>query len=203
MSGYCIEKSSMEYCIHRFSQEMKNCDIEHFVMFGTLLGLTRDGEPISGDDDVDFYVNMKHRESVSSMLKSIGLEVDYSKFPNDTKYFTQVQGILDGEIIRVDFYFYDADSSKDYILDNWNFAGKPSNADEMMKLPKPFVYPLKSKKYLETDVVIPNHPELICEFLYGASWTVPKKKNIDYHTKMVSGRPIRISINNGVAAIID
>ena len=125
MSGYCIEKGSMEFCIHKFSQEMKNYDIEHFVMFGTLLGLTRDGEPISGDDDVDFYVNIKHRESVSSMLKNLGLEVDYSKFPNDSKYFTQVQGILDGEIIRVDFYFYDADSSRDYILDKWNFAGKP------------------------------------------------------------------------------
>ena len=32
--------------------------IEHFVFFGTLLGLVRDGNLIEGDDDIDFYVNI-------------------------------------------------------------------------------------------------------------------------------------------------
>ena len=35
--------------------------IEHFV-FGTLLGLVRDGNLIENDDDIDFYVNIKERK---------------------------------------------------------------------------------------------------------------------------------------------
>ena len=37
--------------------------IEHFVFFGTLLGLVRDGNLIENDDDIDFYVNIKEREN--------------------------------------------------------------------------------------------------------------------------------------------
>ena len=31
--------------------------IEHFVFFGTLLGLVRENNLIEGDDDIDLYVN--------------------------------------------------------------------------------------------------------------------------------------------------
>ena len=49
-----------------FTNILKN--IEHFVFFGTLLGLTRDKQLIEGDDDVDFYINLKNRNELIKVL---------------------------------------------------------------------------------------------------------------------------------------
>ena len=36
--------------------------IQHFVFYGTLLGLTRENNIIDGDDDVDFLVDIKDKK---------------------------------------------------------------------------------------------------------------------------------------------
>ena len=45
--------------------------IEHFVFYGTLLGLVREGQPIEGDDDVDVLVNKKHFNEVKSIVERL------------------------------------------------------------------------------------------------------------------------------------
>ena len=44
-------------------------DVEHFVFFGGLLGIVRDGDIIEGDDDIDIYVNLKDRGKILTHLK--------------------------------------------------------------------------------------------------------------------------------------
>ena len=49
------------------SKILKN--IEHFVCFGTLLGLIREQKIISGDDDVDFFVDYKNKKKIIQKIK--------------------------------------------------------------------------------------------------------------------------------------
>ena len=192
MAGNSLTKTSMDSALIRFSKELRNKNIEHFVFFGTLLGLIREGRPITGDDDVDFYVNEIFYDSVCELLDSMGLIVDFSNHPNHTKHFIQVSGRLDKIEIRVDFYFYDASTDDNFLLEPWNFSGSPDNENKLLKLPKPLVFPLKVKKYLGTEIFVPQFSEIVCEFLYGKNWTIPKTKKIDYRVAMVGGRPVRI-----------
>ena len=95
MAGSSLDYKSLEFGLLRFSKELQNMNVEHFVFFGTLLGLTRAGKPIKGDDDVDFYVNKNDYQAVCKLLVSLGISLDYSKFPNHTEHFIQAKGIID------------------------------------------------------------------------------------------------------------
>ena len=55
-----LELKSLEHGLTTFSEKLSHNKIEHFIFFGTLLGIVRDGQPIDGDDDIDFYVNKKN-----------------------------------------------------------------------------------------------------------------------------------------------
>ena len=59
MAGNSLLESNLDFSLTFFSKLLHKEEIEHFIFFGTLLGLTRDGMPIKGDDDIDFYVNKK------------------------------------------------------------------------------------------------------------------------------------------------
>ena len=84
MSGSILPEESLRSGLLKFSQEFDKNKIEHFVFFGTLLGLCRSGKPIVGDDDVDFYVNHKHYEQVQVLIQSLGFWIDYDSFPNNS-----------------------------------------------------------------------------------------------------------------------
>jgi len=192
MAGNSLSQASMKSALIKFSKELKKNKIEHFIFFGTLLGLIRDGGPIEGDDDVDFYVNQIYYKRIRDLLASLGFNLDYSLAPNNTKYFIQVNGHLNNIEIRVDFYFYDSNLDENFVLDPWNFIGKPKEKNKMLRLPKPLVFPLKVKLYEGEEVFMPQHPEIVCEFLYGKGWSIPKKKKADYIVAMIGGRPLII-----------
>ena len=192
MAGNSLQQSSMEYALIKFSKELQSNKIEHFAFFGTLLGLTREGKPIDNDDDVDFYENKNDYLSVRKLLNSIGLSVNYSEWPNQTNHFIQASGILDNIEIGVDFYFFDSDADENFLIEKWNFAANPNNKNLILKIPKPLIYPIVKKSYLGSDICVPKHSDIICEFLYGVEWKIPKKKGVDYKVAIIGGRPLRI-----------
>ena len=53
-----LSEQSLNFTLKFFSNTM-NGKCEYFLFFGSLLGMVREGKPITGDDDVDFYVNKK------------------------------------------------------------------------------------------------------------------------------------------------
>ena len=149
MAGNSLLETNLDFSLTFFSKLLHEKEIEHFIFFGTLLGLTRDGMPIKGDDDVDFYVNKIDFDKVCNALLSIGVNINHNAWPNHTKNFIQVNDNIDEKEIRVDFYFYDSVSDKDYLLEPWNFAGLAPNATSVttfLKVPKIFIYPISTKK---------------------------------------------------------
>ena len=200
MAGYTLLEENLDFGLTFFSKMLHKNKIEHFVFFGTLLGLTRDGKPIKGDDDIDFYVNKKDFDKVHNAILSLGFRINHNIWPNHTKNFIQFNDVIDKKKTRVDFYFYDSTSDKNYLLEPWHFVGLTPNktyGTNFLKVPKLFVYPITNKNYLSENISMPKHSELMCEFLYGQSWKIPKLKGIDYKTTVIGGKPIHYTANQG------
>jgi len=164
-------------------------NIEYFIFFGTLLGITREKKLIDGDDDIDFYVNLSDREKLIYKLKQENVEVDLELSVNKNKYFLQVKRNINNKILIADFYFYETGIEKNHIIERWNFEGGTHIESKYLRIPNVFVYPLKTVKFNSEDVVLPKENELLCEFLYGRGWKRKLKKDTEYTIKVINGRP--------------
>tara|TARA_B100000925_G_scaffold40726_1_gene26556 strand:- start:253 stop:942 length:690 start_codon:yes stop_codon:yes gene_type:complete len=178
------------------SQILIEKKIEHFIFFGTLLGLIRNERLIKGDDDIDFYVNIKHRDKLINTLNLKKIDVLLNKKPNKTNFFLQINLKYKQNQSKVDFYFYDTNTYNRYILDKWNFDGKPFDNRKFLKIPKVFIFPIKTKKIRNITVQLPNKPELTCEYIYGDKWKQKIKKDIQYEMRIIDGKPVLISYLN-------
>jgi len=184
------------YSLKLFSELLIKKNIEHCIFFGSLLGVTRDNALIEGDDDVDFYVNLKEREKVIAILDDLSVQIDFSKKPNNSSYFIQADFEHRNKRLRVDFYFYESDIDDNYIYERWNFEAKPKYEQFMLKIPKVFIYPLNKIESNYGCIYMPAHPELICEYLYGSRWKTPLKKNQEYQVRVMGGKPYMFYINH-------
>ena len=191
-----IEHESLNFSIFFFSQLLIESKCEHFLFYGSLLGITRENRAIIGDDDVDFCVNQKDYHVVAAFLKRVGFKIRYNRAPNLTKFFIQAEGKIDSHFIRVDFYFYDAENDDNYLLEYWNFKGDTDNKELVLKIPKPLVFPIKEVNFLSSIICLPQFPEKLCEFLYGDNWRIPIKKDIEYRTIVSNGKPVHIPIKH-------
>ena len=143
-------------------------------------------------EDCVIYVNKKDFTIIKSIIKDFGFEIDFGLRPNQTEHLLQVKGILDGKYHRIDFYFYDDESDPYFIQERWNFPGNPTDIKNVLRIPKPLIFPLKQIDYENIPISIPHSPEILCEFLYGVNWRTPQKKDMDYKIVMLGGRPIRL-----------
>ena len=79
-------------------------DIDHFVFFGTLLGLTRELDIIEGDDDIDILAPLEKRDLVIQKISGVDLfKINYDKPCNKFNYFLQVDSSVNGRGSLVDF----------------------------------------------------------------------------------------------------
>jgi len=175
-----------------FTNILKN--IEHFVFFGTLLGLTRDKQLIEGDDDVDFYINLKNRNELIKVLIKNNIDVDLSLSINKTDYFLQIKRNFNNKNLICEFYFYDDQIDNKYIYERWNFDGRPHDSNKILKIPKVFIYPIKKELFKKTYISFPKENELICEYLYGSTWKKKLKKDKEYEISVINGKPYLYTI---------
>ena len=164
-------------------------NVEYFIFFGTLLGITRENRLIDGDDDIDFYINLKNRDQLINDLKINNIEVDLSLSVNKNKSFLQVKRIIQNEVLITDFYFYESDVEKNFIIEKWNFEGGTQDATKHLRIPRVFIYPLKKVSFRSHEIFVPQEGELICEFLYGRGWKKRLKKELEYEIKVINGKP--------------
>ena len=163
--------------------------IQHFVFYGTLLGLTRENNIIDGDDDVDFLVDIKDKKKlIKIMTKSKSFKLNGK---NSNKYFIQYSLKKNNLETFVDFYFYKNNFSKNYIIERHNFLSNISNPNYALHIPKQNIFPVVKNKNFKL-VSMPKHPEKICEYLYGRNWKTPLKKNTGYRMEIVNNKPILI-----------
>jgi len=168
-------------------------DIDHFVFFGTLLGLTREQDVIEGDDDIDILVPIEKRDLVIQKIGSVDfLNINFDKQCNKFNYFLQVDSSVNHRSSLIDFYFYENKPDDDFIVDRWNFLGKCENEKHRLHIPKKFIFPLVQEEFFNQKIKLPACRELLCEWLYGKSWRTPKLKNVSYIMRIIENRPMLI-----------
>ena len=83
-------------------------DIDHFVFFGTLLGITRGRDLIEGDDDIDILAPIEHRKLIIHKINNIdGFKVNFDKDCNKSDFFLQIESSVNNRNSLIDFYFYE------------------------------------------------------------------------------------------------
>ncbi len=162
--------------------------IEHFVFFGTLLGLVRDGDIIPHDDDVDFYAPIEQRDALIERLKATDFIIEEG-VPNHTDYFLQAYRLIDGVTTYVDFYLYQTDLIEGFIVDRWNYRGWLEDESTHLHIPKSLIYPLKTARFFDCDIAMPAQGDALCAFLYGADWRTPLRKNTEYSVRIDNNTP--------------
>jgi phosphorylcholine metabolism protein LicD len=170
-----------------FSKLFNN--VEYFIFFGTLLGITREKGLIENDDDIDFYVNLKDRSKLIDNLKNANIEVDLTLSVNKNDHFLQIKRVVNNQVLIADFYFYETDIEKNFIIERWNFEGGINDTSKHLRIPKIFIFPIKKILFKSVEISTPKEGELICEFLYGINWKKKLKKNKEYTIKVINGKP--------------
>ena len=139
-------------------------EITFVLIFGGLLGIIREGNFMSYDDDLDIAcfsdTPEKHHWKmrwVKNELKKKGFFiVDNSSCRCKTDFF-----IRDGERIDI-FWFGKVDNE-------WIFNNR-------IRYPSKFLDKLDEIKFLGTKFKIPSNVEEFLELTYGKSWKIPKPK---------------------------
>jgi len=143
-------------------------DIDHFVFFGTLLGLTRERDIIQDDDDIDILVPIEKRNLIIEKLVGIdSFKINLDKECNRFKYFLQVDSTINNRSSFIDFYFYENNPDEDFIVDRWNFLGKSHNPECALHIPKKLIFPVVHDEFFGQKIILQACRELLCEWLYG------------------------------------
>jgi hypothetical protein len=163
--------------------------IEHFVFFGTMLGLERDGGVIEGDDDIDFYVPVEERLQLIARLEENGIYIDGREKPNNTPYFLQARRFIGRSEVLADFYLFE-DNGHGVLKDRWNFDGQVANLDMILHVPSELVYPLRKQEFFGNQVNLPHNSRALCKFLYGPKWHQRLQKGTAYRTVIWRNKPL-------------
>lgn len=175
-----------------FTNIIKN--IEYFVFFGTLLGLTRDNNLIENDDDIDFYVNIKERDNLIKILKDHSINVNLELKVNKNKSFLQIKNKINNKDAIVDFYFFEDDLDEHHLIEKWNFEGGTHIPSKHLRIPKIFTHPIQKREINSVSINFPAEPIYLCEFLYGKNWRIRMKKDSEYTIKVINGKPVLFNV---------
>ena len=159
-------------------------NMEYVLFFGSLLGYCRDKNLLELDDDVDFYVNIKHRNEIHDVLKKAGFNITIEE-----SCFVQGSRTIDGIDTYVDFYLYEDMPDNDYILERWGFYGAPQSPAAHLHVPKRIIYPIAWGEIGNIKFKVPSNIEECCRFLYGSEYDTPFVKGADYSIIIKNNKP--------------
>tara|TARA_Y100000310_G_scaffold342719_1_gene447073 strand:- start:252 stop:1619 length:1368 start_codon:yes stop_codon:yes gene_type:complete len=170
--------------------------MEYFIFFGTLLGYCRQNNIIDGDDDVDFYVDISHRAEIIEILKKLEFEISIGN-----PYFLQGKRIIEGCPTYVDFYLYENEEQREYVLERWNFLAQPYNVATHLHVPKEMIFPTQNGTIGNIKIKVPQDMHACCSFLYGEYYKIPMKKGTQYTTQIFENKPLVVMQESPVVPI--
>lgn len=147
-------------------------DLDYFIFFGTLLGIIRDNNLISGDDDIDFLINEK---DVSSLKKI--LHRNNFKITKETEDYVSFRNVDLFEEHTIDFYKFYIEGTYVYIPGSFYSNCKLNLKRHNLKIPQNIMFPSYKD---ELNLKIPKEPKKVLNYIYGKRWRESLKKNEEY-----------------------
>jgi hypothetical protein len=162
------------------SQSMLERGVEHFVTYGSLLGLVREGRFIEGDDDLDFHVCVHSLNELMDILleKECLLNI----------FLTFIDGLIQIEYrgVIIDFFIYHP--REDFVID-YSIGGAFSAPDLYVFIDRALIYPLKQETFGELTAYIPAKPHEFLRYFYGERYLEPMSKD-EYERRVVNNRSV-------------
>ena len=128
---------------------------EWFVMFGTLLGIVREGSCIDGDDDIDIMINFDYAE-LKNIFSQEGL-----KFDTNRKSQNILKSLSTNKYASFDFYMCEISKENNY-YSPWQNV-QVNNVSVVQK------------NWNNCNINLPNNAEEKLEKMYGKNWRTPVK----------------------------
>lgn len=175
-----------------FNSVIKNTQIIHGLFFGTLLGVIREGDFISHDEDIDIYILSEQREDFLELLfefKSLGFKL--------ARYSPYLLSLIRNDEY-IDCYFFEKKHFS--VFGNYRYLSREFSI-RARYLENPILYP-----FLGDTFYIPSEPQKVLKSLYGSQWNIPIK---DYHappntirSKIVGFFPFMRKVKKAISRII-
>ena len=167
-------------------------DTEPFADAGLRYSIYVDENGEFDDLDGDNIGGTPHPYSVVGDIITID-----THFGNILSY--QMNYRCEGQV--VDFYFYEDDLDRDYLVERWNFLAQPYNVSRHLHVPKKIVFPLKQGRINDINFNIPYDIDACCRYLYGENYKTPLNKETQYDVKIVNNKPVIIKKYNGIVTV--
>ena len=160
-----------------------------YLDFGTLLGITRDGNLLKWDYDLDYGIHITEQFNwidLENCLNSIGFTL--------VKYF-QYAGVTTEQTykrnnIYVDFFNHFSDGENSYYYVYYHKKNKHYDDDNQLNVRKTTTHLIEGNDYLESNGYafrIPCNHQYYLEEIYGKDWMIPNESwtpdnmnNIEY-----------------------
>lgn len=176
-------------------------NLDYIIFYGTLLGVTRAGATIPGDDDIDIIMKIEARDEVLRLLKNAGHAVELNEWPNNkSNSFLQCSFENEFGAGYVDFYFIA--EKENYFVDSWSFWGMDKNPLCYIKIDKDWLYEIDLLPFRNSKLKVPKARKRVLEFLYGTSWSQPVKKGDSYLTIPFRGKPYQVFGRYKILALV-
>jgi len=158
MAGQPERAERLNYTLNWIVDILESRGIDDwFIMYGTLIGVEREGSCIDGDDDVDICINKEHWDDIYDVLKKKNMLTPLSAYVCDNFICTRKTEKLG----QVDFYLCDVTESGDFI-DTWSKITITECYDENGELP--------TSTFQGREVKVPFNAEKKLETRYGPRW---------------------------------
>jgi|688.fasta_scaffold658300_1 hypothetical protein len=187
MAGERLDSLVLQKCFDELSKII--IPAGGFPFFGTLLGLTRNGMMIQGDDDIDFACDSNMLFTIVVLIESnfnVLTQLDIVDHETGAGAISMVLK-FDDNLVHLDIYSYISNDSFCIFPVHW--TDQRSVVENWLKVPAELID--ACRKYLlikSSDFKITDLEEL-CGYLYGNRWKESLRKNVDYVHILKDGVP--------------
>ena len=168
--GVNLDPSAARNNLLFFDDLVKNTNIRWTLFYGTLLGVIRDNDFIPHDDDIDIGVLNEDRPEFMRLLFEF-IDNGFVLLRNERSILT-----LYRNGVYMDIYFYRRINKR---------RGNDSRICAYRCMPAAWIEETKMHKFCGRLIPVPVHHESVLIFLYGESWTTPKKRSYSNYNSLL------------------
>ena len=157
-SGSNINKEIRIRGLKKIITILNNNNIDYFVLYGSLLGLIREGELLENDDDIDILVHTDNIDHTLQLMKNHNM-------PIKTSYANKIFIHESKDYGKIEIYRYVVEGKE--LIDVWTKQALNTGV-----FPKDFILPTKTMKFYDLDIKVPQYPEKTLDHFYK-DWKTP------------------------------